>query len=590
MLNIKVTNKMKRYIATIIISVISVVTFAQQQPPVEFQLWGGGGISELQYKFKGGNPSIGFGGHTGLGFTFFFNNWVGLNLGGEVSWYNSKIKADGLSAYMPNWYDDYMNDQDPQQAKYSKYNLTSTLEKYTEKIKAMTVNIPIGVQFQTQGIYQYYFIAGIKVGIPIKSQTTYSASDATVLNSAYYPDLDNTIDENTPGVNSQFTGFGRFENKEVKEQFNMKLSWMATFETGIKFHLAQKVFLYWGLYCDYGINDVREVKGLDFIQHEDGKLIGKNFVPNSLIASNAAPDELFAKRVVPLSAGMKLRLSFGLGKVKSIASTAAKIADALTPEQKAELERQRQLDAAEKRRLANENEELRQRLNDALKAQEAIVVEVEPEEPHTVTFSGKIIDSATNAPLNANVFVYDQDNILRGAAVSDEALDGYYEIKDLPQGKNYRIEMNCPTYAQKTVENLAILEGPKDVKKTVDGNLEKLAVGQKFVLKNIFFSTAKWDIRPESWVEIDKVYQLMLDNPNMSIEISGHTDNVGSAASNKTLSQNRANAIRQALINKGIDAKRVTAHGYGLEQPIATNDTEEGRQINRRVEFKITAL
>jgi len=79
----------------------------------------------------------------------------------------------------------------------------------------------------------------------------------------------------------------------------------------------------------------------------------------------------------------------------------------------------------------------------------------------------------------------------------------------------------------------------------------------------------------------------MNDNPNIKIEISGHTDNIGSAAYNQKLSESRAKAVVDYLIEHGIDRSRLSYMGYGFEKPIAPNDTEEGRQLNRRVEFKI---
>ena len=78
--------------------------------------------------------------------------------------------------------------------------------------------------------------------------------------------------------------------------------------------------------------------------------------------------------------------------------------------------------------------------------------------------------------------------------------------------------------------------------------------------------------------------------PNLCIEISGHTDNVGSAAYNKKLSLGRAKAVVNALVSKGIDPSRLTSAGYGFDKPIATNKTPEGRQLNRRTEFKVTKM
>ena len=107
------------------------------------------------------------------------------------------------------------------------------------------------------------------------------------------------------------------------------------------------------------------------------------------------------------------------------------------------------------------------------------------------------------------------------------------------------------------------------------------------VLNNIFFNYNKATLRPESKTELENLIKLMNDNPNIKIEISGHTDNIGSASYNQKLSESRAKAVVDYLIEHGIERSRLSYMGYGFEKPIASNDTEEGRQLNRRVEFKI---
>jgi len=107
------------------------------------------------------------------------------------------------------------------------------------------------------------------------------------------------------------------------------------------------------------------------------------------------------------------------------------------------------------------------------------------------------------------------------------------------------------------------------------------------VLKNIVFATGKAELLPESFPELDKLLKYLQNTPAVNLEISGHTDNVGNAASNLTLSQNRAESVRKYLTDKGIAADRLTAKGYGDVQPTESNDTAASRAANRRVEVKI---
>lgn len=117
--------------------------------------------------------------------------------------------------------------------------------------------------------------------------------------------------------------------------------------------------------------------------------------------------------------------------------------------------------------------------------------------------------------------------------------------------------------------------------------LTPLKVGRKIALRNIYFDTDKYEIKPESKVELSIVVRAMKENPNIRVEISGHTDNRASAQHNQVLSLNRAKSTVEYLVQQGIDRSRFEIKGYGLTQPCATNDTEEGRQMNRRIEAKI---
>jgi outer membrane protein OmpA-like peptidoglycan-associated protein len=107
---------------------------------------------------------------------------------------------------------------------------------------------------------------------------------------------------------------------------------------------------------------------------------------------------------------------------------------------------------------------------------------------------------------------------------------------------------------------------------------------ERFVLDGIYFDSGKAVLRPESYPRMDSIVEFMTHKKSARIEISGHTDNVGSAKTNKTLSLKRAQACRDYLTRNGVAASRIVAVGYGDERPIAPNDSEDGRQKNRRIE------
>ena len=107
-------------------------------------------------------------------------------------------------------------------------------------------------------------------------------------------------------------------------------------------------------------------------------------------------------------------------------------------------------------------------------------------------------------------------------------------------------------------------------------------------MRGIQFENGKATIKPTSYPILDEVVKVFLNNPAYIIEVQGHTDNVGNYDYNVQLSESRAQAVRSYIVEKGVEPERITAHGYGPDRPITTNDTKEGRALNRRVAFNIT--
>lgn len=118
--------------------------------------------------------------------------------------------------------------------------------------------------------------------------------------------------------------------------------------------------------------------------------------------------------------------------------------------------------------------------------------------------------------------------------------------------------------------------------------INEAAAGSSFVLNNLYYNTNSADLKKESFVVLESFAEYLTENPSITIEIQGHTDNVGAAKANEALSANRAYTVKAYLEEKGVDGKRITAKGFGPNKPIAENTSEEGRAKNRRTEFLIT--
>jgi outer membrane protein OmpA-like peptidoglycan-associated protein len=200
---------------------------------------------------------------------------------------------------------------------------------------------------------------------------------------------------------------------------------------------------------------------------------------------------------------------------------------------------------------------------------------------------GTIIDDKTQLPLEASIEIVDNAKNEVIATFGSNSSTGRYLVS-LPAGKNYGIAVKKENYLFHS-ENFDIPESAAYKEITKNIALKNIAVGTKIILKNIFFDFGKATLKPESTSELERLKKLLQDESSMKIEISGHTDNKGSAEYNQKLSENRAKSVVDFLIKAGINKERLTYVGYGKEQPIASNDKEEGRQQNRRTEFKITS-
>lgn len=199
---------------------------------------------------------------------------------------------------------------------------------------------------------------------------------------------------------------------------------------------------------------------------------------------------------------------------------------------------------------------------------------------------GTVVDAQTKAPLNAIIVITDNEKNAVVSTFQANSKTGAYLVS-LPSGRNYGIAVTMEDYLFHS-ENIDLPKSTAYQEIVKDIEMSKLEIGKKIVLRNIFYDFDKATLRPGSMAELDRLAKLLEQNPKIRIEISSHTDNVGSAAYNQKLSTNRALSVVNYLVDKkGISKDRLEYKGYGFDDPIAPNDTDQGRQLNRRTEFKI---
>ncbi len=222
--------------------------------------------------------------------------------------------------------------------------------------------------------------------------------------------------------------------------------------------------------------------------------------------------------------------------------------------------------------------------------------------PQPVTYvRGNITDAETQQPLVSRVEIVDMSTGKIHAAVNSDP-DGFFLIT-LPTGKNYAFNVSKPSYifysehfdlkeSKETNDPYQLAIELRAVPEVITGSTEIPASAlEKYkptVLRNVFFDTGSAELRPESFIELNRLKTFLDENSEISIQLNGHTDNVGSDTDNLALSDNRAKSVFTYLVENGIDKARMTYKGYGETSPIDSNDTDSGRQANRRTEFMIT--
>jgi outer membrane protein OmpA-like peptidoglycan-associated protein len=217
------------------------------------------------------------------------------------------------------------------------------------------------------------------------------------------------------------------------------------------------------------------------------------------------------------------------------------------------------------------------------------VVEEKPLTVMSGTFS--IGDANNTVPPDAQIIVTDNETGDLVAVFRPNQKTGKY-LFILPPGKNYNVSYEASGYLFNS-ENLIVPKNSAYNAIQREIKLAPIRANESIVLNNVFFDFNSDNLTPDSKIELEKLKKLLLKNPSIRVEISGHTDSKGNAKLNKDLSSRRANSVKKLLVENGIDSKRIETVGFGSDRPIAKNtnddgsDNPEGRQLNRRIELKV---
>lgn len=214
-----------------------------------------------------------------------------------------------------------------------------------------------------------------------------------------------------------------------------------------------------------------------------------------------------------------------------------------------------------------------------------LLQDITPELPNElIAFQGRTFNAFTNAPVSANIILENVSEHKPYRSISDELTGNF--LFYIPKEKAYEFTVKAPGFIT-FFENVNLVPFSKEEKIYRNIYLTPIETNQIFTLNDLMFERSKPVLLDESYPSLEKLVSILMENPNLKIELAGHTDGLGSQNTKQTLSYRRVEKIKEFLVGFGIDRKRIETVGYGGSRPIAPNDSEENRAKNRRVEIKV---
>jgi outer membrane protein OmpA-like peptidoglycan-associated protein len=532
--------------------------------------WLFGGYSALFHNFDETSVLGGGGGGLGIGYQLKVKNFL-FNTGAEFEFINSTTNINNVSGEKRIFDTQGKGGSGTGTGEWVK--LFYDYKRNRDVQNVGIVNVPLLAGMQFQGSQTYYFLLGGKVGLPMMG---FNYNRGTVMTKGYYEEYIDTFDN----MSNHYYGKQTFKSRKGVSKFSM-VNAMISAEVGIELNdfltflpktgkeykkgvskikgenvysisdafrrdpprVRVAIFADYGLLNinanDIGVNANYEPTGFGenekvwFLwSDESGKIPAERGVPINLLASGRAFDDKgLHKPVKPFIVGIKGTVFFDV-----------------TPQPK----------------------------------RDSIPPEIKPvlPPPPVLKITGKIVDVETSKEINgAKIQMFDLNN--KDKVVYSETPQYGVFNTNVPRKGNYKVDITAPNY-------YAYSERFANVGDTLMVYMQPIKKGDVFVLKNIYFEFDKDIITPESNEELDKLSTFLMDNNEVHILITGHTDAKGSDEYNMRLSDRRAKAVLEALIQRGIAKERLTAEGRGKTQPrCPENDTEDCRAENRRIEFEI---
>ncbi len=488
----------------------------------------------------------GIGAGIGGGYQLRANKFL-FNTGIEFAFINSVTKVNNLMGEtVVNATNSNGSDGTPINTVMVKYDY----RKYNDNQRVGIINVPLMAGMRLGGKYNYYFLAGTKVGLPVFG---FNSSKGKVDMEVYdkietsTPVLLANYDNRTIKGNTSYSAFGNINimaSAEIGLELNQWLDKTEKEKKKVKNRrekgkmgrrqqfVRETPRMRAALFVDYGLTNINKNQNSGGQSSSVPTLFSSanmgnevTFENHNLLTTNSAFDNGKSKRVNPFIVGVKGAVFFDVTKPKRKSYPPAPVL---------------------------------------------------PPAPRVI--SGKLIDIETKKEVKEAQLII-TDTLNKALYIKNLKGQGTFDTKLRREG-HYKVFVMAPNYYKHKQQ-------VHNVGDTLMVYLKPIKKSESFVIKNIYFNTNDTSLTIESNKELDKQALFLKENRNINAIIVGHTDSQGSDTYNKKLSEGRAIAVMNALIERGVAPERLKAEGRGETQPIATNETEEGRAENRRIEIEI---
>ena len=527
----------------------------------------GGGLNTMLYKAENGKTKVGAGFDAGLFYSHFFNEKFGLGVGLRYSYANAsavynydEVTTGLVHADNPNLY----------------YDLTTSYNDWKERQNMGLLSIPVELLYRKPINDSWAFIGGLGLSLDMPVHGKYKAKDGSYSTSGVFPDLGTHVFSDMPEH-----GFSTYDAAfDAKIDNRIKVGCSALIDLGMRKSLGDNWGIYFGAYAGFGLTNI-------LAEEKTNPLLLINETDPSRIDYAGTFDSNETSKVHLLRAGIKVAIDFGWSKKKDSDSDGVFDKFDLCPDTPAEAAATVDENGCPK---DSDGDGVLDYLDKCSDTPAGVKVDangcpVDTDGDGIADYLDKCSGTPKGVKVDTNGCPVDSDG------------DGIADYLDKCSGTPAGVKVdangcpvdsdgdgvadyldNCP-HTPGTVAN----NGCPEVKEEAKREFQKAMEGIKF-------QTGKDIITKDSYPILDNIADILKANPEYTVAINGYTDNVGNDEKNLVLSEKRAAAVRNYLINKGVESERMTSKGFGEANPRADNSTAAGRAQNRRVEFIVNIV